>query len=69
MRVLPEFYNKDASPQNLYRIKKEIVRIMRDEHHLEIGSDDFRRVRVEILDDGQSVNLVVPPNLLTKTLH
>ncbi len=67
MKVLPEFYEADASPQTLYRIKKRIVEEMRT--HMKISKAEERQVRVEWMAKTQSVNLVIPPNLLTRTLH
>lgn len=63
-----KYVGQPASPQTLYRIKKEIVRIMRDIHKLEIVAADMHHIKVELRDDG-AVNLVVPPNLLAPVVH
>lgn len=69
MSVLPRYYKQDATPQTLYRIKKDLLKVMREQHHLEISSADARRVRVEWMAEEGSVNLRLPPNLLARTLH
>ncbi len=67
MKVLPKYYQQDASPQTLFRIKKDILSEMKE--HIAISKDDARHVKVQWLADEKSVNLVVPPKLLTQTLH
>lgn len=69
MSVLPKFYRQHATPQTLYRIKRDIVALMRDQHHLHISRHEERQVRVEWLEESQSVNLVIPPQLLARTVH
>ncbi len=68
VQAFNKYMGQPASPQTFYRIKKEIVRIMRDVHKLEIQAADVHRIKVEPRDDG-AVNLVVPPNLLAPSIH
>ncbi len=68
-KVLPEFYQLEASPQTMYRIKKALLLTMREEHGVQVSDEDARHIRVEWMEQEQSVNLVIPPKLLTQTLH
>lgn len=67
MRVLPKYYGEDADPQTLYRIKMDMLRIIRDEHHITITPADQRAIRVQINAEG--VHLTIPPHLLTQVVH
>lgn len=70
MQVLPKYYNTESSPQTLYRIKQDMVKVMRQEHNIYISQSDERRIRVNWDGEEQSVNIIIPPNLLAaSTLH
>lgn len=66
MSVLPDYYNTDATPQTVYRIKRDIVRIMRGQG-VEISDMDEHRIKIQFSE--AEVNMVIPPHLLTQTLH
>lgn len=66
MSVLPSYYNTDATPQTVYRIKRDIVRIMRGQGVV-ISDMDEHRIKVKFAE--AEVNMIIPPHLLTQTLH
>ena len=70
MQVLPKYYNAESNPQTLYRIKQDMVEVMRHDHNIYISPSDERRIRVKWDGEEQSVNIIIPPNLLAAdTLH
>lgn len=69
MQVLPNYYGEAADSQNLYRIKNELIDVMRNRYGMQITKTDARKVRLVWLEKEQGINLIVPPNLLVKTLH
>ena len=70
MQVLPNYYSEDASPQVLYRIKRDLVKVMRDKHHVTVSTFDEHRIRLEWNGEEQSMNIIIPPHLLAgNTLH
>lgn len=70
MAVLPNYYDEDASPQTLYRIRRDMVKIMREQHKLPVSKSDEHRIRLEWNGEEQSMNVIIPPHLLAgNTLH
>ena len=66
MDVLPGYYEMEASPQTMYRIKKDVVQAMRG-HGVSISSIDEHRIKVAF--NGEDVNMTIPPHLLAQTVH
>ena len=56
-----------ASPDICGRIKREFVHIMRVKHGID-WTGQARRIAVEFID-GRSPNVVLPQNLIQRTLH
>lgn len=58
---------KPASPVICQRIKREFVQIMRDRFQID-WSRYARQIKVEFLT-GSKPNLILPPQLLKRTVH
>ncbi len=69
MCVLPKYYKQAADPQTLTKIKNDMIQVMREKHHLHISEADAQKIKVEWLAEEEAVNLVIPHELLTQTIH
>jgi hypothetical protein len=65
--VTAHFEGQAATPTVCQRIKREFIQVMREKFGVEWGRY-ARQISVEFIS-GAKPNLVIPPNLLKRTLH
>jgi hypothetical protein len=65
--AVAKFQGKPASPDICGRIKREFVHIMRVKHRID-WSRHARKIEVEFID-GRTPNVVLPKDLMQRSLH
>lgn len=65
--AVTKYQGERNTPDICGRIKREFVHIMRTKHGID-WTRQARKITVEFID-GRSPNIVIPPNLIQRSLH